>query len=70
VICFKDHYRFRDYALESAQTLDLYKCINGEKAEMKNTRLEWLLSIAIAMDLIVLLLFILFKKKKSKVKIN
>jgi len=62
--------KFRDYALESAQTLDLYKCINGEKAEMKNTRLEWLLSIAIAMDLIVLLLFILFKKKKSKVKIN
>ncbi len=62
--------RFRDLTVETAETLDVYKCIQREREEVRHSRADWLLAIAIAMDLIVLLLFILFRKKKIKMKIN
>jgi hypothetical protein len=62
--------RFRELAVETAELLDLFKCVAEDNSSGEGFGLEWLFYIALAMDVVLLLLMVLFNKKKVKVKIN
>jgi hypothetical protein len=61
---------FRALVTQVAETLDLLQCIPNKKETFLTANLEWLLPVCLVVDLIFLFVFLLFRRRKHKIKIN
>lgn len=60
-------------AIDAAEKLDVFKCLEDStnpKVGERNRKFQWLIPIAIAVDIAVLLLLFSYKSRVRKVKIN
>lgn len=59
---------FKESVDELSDVLDLFKCVSAEQKKGKD--IGWLIPIALAVDVFLVMTFFLFRTKKQKVKVN
>jgi len=62
--------RFYTLSLQAMEILDLFKCIEDDKENYNYGFFDWLVPLSAAIDVLLVLMYLLFRSKKHKLKVN